>query len=77
MENALDSETHIHSAHPKRKGNGPPEGKEMLGSYDVSVRIWLRHWQCRASGDSDILCTKRQQSGKDSVIEGQPLLLFM
>jgi hypothetical protein len=37
----------------------------------------LHHWQCRASGDSDILCTKRQQNGKDSVIEGQPLLLFM
>jgi hypothetical protein len=31
----------------------------------------LRHWHC------DILCTKRQQSGKDSVIEGQLLLLFM
>jgi hypothetical protein len=37
----------------------------------------LRQWQCRYSGDSDILCTKKQQSGKDSVIEGQPLLLFM
>jgi hypothetical protein len=37
----------------------------------------LHHWQCRDKGDCDILCTKRQQSGKDSVIEGQPLLLFM
>jgi hypothetical protein len=37
----------------------------------------LHHWQCRASGDSDILCTKRKPSGKDSVIEGQPLLLLM
>jgi ribulose kinase len=36
-----------------------------------------RHWQCRDSGDSDILCSKRQQNGKDSGIEGQPLLLFM
>jgi hypothetical protein len=36
-----------------------------------------RHWQCRDSGDSDILCRKRQQNGKDSVIEGQPLLRFM
>jgi hypothetical protein len=30
-----------------------------------------RHWQCRDSGDSDILCRKRQQSGEDSVIELQ------
>jgi hypothetical protein len=37
----------------------------------------LHHWQCRASGDSEILCTKKKQSGKDSVIEEQPLLLFM
>jgi hypothetical protein len=37
----------------------------------------LGHWQCRDGGDSDILCTKRQQSGKDSVLEGQPLQLFM
>jgi hypothetical protein len=35
------------------------------------------NWQCRASGNSDILCTKKKQSGKDSVIERQPLLLFM
>jgi hypothetical protein len=34
----------------------------------------LHHWQCRASGDSKILCTKRKQSGKESVIEEQPLL---
>jgi hypothetical protein len=40
-------------------------------------RLGLHHWQCRASGDSDILCTKRKQSGKDSVIEEQPFLLFM
>jgi hypothetical protein len=37
----------------------------------------LSHWQCRDSGDNDNLCTKRKQSGKDSVIEAQPLLLFM
>jgi hypothetical protein len=37
----------------------------------------LHLWHCSDSGDSDILCTKRKQSGKDSVIEGQPLLLFM
>jgi hypothetical protein len=23
-----------------------------------------RHWQCRDNGDSSILCSKRQQSGK-------------
>jgi hypothetical protein len=45
--------------------------------FSGRIPMGLRHWQCRASGDSDILCTKRQQSGKDSVIEGQPLLLFM
>jgi hypothetical protein len=33
----------------------------------------LHHWQCRASGDSNILYTKRQQSGKDSVMEGKPV----
>jgi hypothetical protein len=37
----------------------------------------LHHWQCRASGDNDILGTKRKQSGKDSMIEAQPLQLFM
>jgi hypothetical protein len=40
------------------------------------MKMGLHHWQCRASGDNDILCTKRKQSGKDSVIEAQPLLLF-
>jgi hypothetical protein len=55
---------------------------------DVNMERWnetdrsrkemgLRHWQCRVSGDSNILYTKRQQSGKDSLIEGQPSLLFM
>jgi hypothetical protein len=43
----------------------------------VRKPMGLRHWQCRDSSDSDILCSKRQQSGKDSVIEGQSLLLFM
>jgi hypothetical protein len=37
----------------------------------------LRHWQFRDSGDSDILCTKRQQRGNDFVMEGQPLPLFI
>jgi hypothetical protein len=36
-----------------------------------------RHWQYGDSGDSDILCSKRHPSGKDSVIKGQPLLLFV
>jgi hypothetical protein len=41
------------------------------------LTMGLHHWQCRASGDNDILCTQRKQSGKDSEIEAQPLLLFM
>jgi hypothetical protein len=36
-----------------------------------------RHRQCRDSGNGDNLCSKIQQSGKDSVTEGQPLLLCM
>jgi hypothetical protein len=43
----------------------------------VIKAMGLHHWQCRASGDNDNLCTKRKQSGKDSVIKAQPLLLFM
>jgi hypothetical protein len=45
--------------------------------YLGNFKMGLHHWQCRASGNSNILCTKRKQSGKDSVIEGQPLLLSM
>jgi hypothetical protein len=30
-----------------------------------------RHWQCRDSGDSNILCCKSKKSGKDAVIEGK------
>jgi hypothetical protein len=49
-----------------------------LGRHSPNVSTMAnRHWQCRDSGDSDILWSKRQQSGKDSVIKGQPLLLFM
>jgi hypothetical protein len=51
---------------------------QIVNLYIISMG--LRHWLCRDSGDSgdsDILRSKRQQSGKDSVIEGQPLLMFM
>jgi hypothetical protein len=46
-------------------------------SMPIRLLMASRHWQYRGSGDSNILCSKRQQSGKVSVIEGQPLLLFM
>jgi hypothetical protein len=52
--------------------------KDLICCYTIDLgAMGLHHWQCRASGDNDILCTKRKQSGKDSVIEAQPLLLFM
>jgi hypothetical protein len=38
-----------------------------------ACKMGLHHWQCRDGGAQYIKTT----SGKDSVIEGQPLLLFM
>jgi hypothetical protein len=52
---------------------GDSKTDRILPKTKISLSTMAnRHWQCRDSGDSNILCSKRQQSRKDSGLEGQP-----
>jgi hypothetical protein len=52
----------------QKKKKAVRSGRQIYG-----VGMGLHHWQCRDGGAQ----YKKKPSGKDSVIEGQPLVLFM
>jgi hypothetical protein len=59
-----------------RKTNSSFDGDKSIMSICIhrKMPMGLHHWQCRNGGAQK---KPKKNPGKDSVIEGQPLLLFM